>query len=130
MKIDIQKKFKAKIPDEFLSFVEKVSDGEGLDDWELDIWDIYGESECIDDMRLIHIDYNENMLYMKSMFMHEVAHAVMPDEVRGDSYWHREPWQKKLIMLLDKYMIDMPGNLRRELVTHSWDIIRKLGKLK
>jgi len=55
MKIDIQKKFKAKIPDEFLSFVEKVSDGEGLDDWELDIWDIYGESECIDDMRLIHM---------------------------------------------------------------------------
>lgn len=94
------------IPEGFLDFVQMVSERENLHDWKLIIWDLKGEAECIDDMKLIYLAVKADIEMMKAWFLHEVAHATfeMAGGTREDSYWHRKLWKAELFRLLNCYI--------------------------
>ena len=94
---------------EFLSFVQIVSEKENLNDWKLIIWNLEGEAECINDMKLIYIAPKPDIEVMKAWFLHEVSHATF--EMKGgskeDSISHRKLWRKEFDRLLNLYISDI-----------------------
>ena len=101
---------------EFLNFVQIVSEKESLNDWKLIIWNLEGEAECINDMKLIYIAAKLDVEMMKAWFLHEVAHATfeMNEGSKEDSMWHRKLWGAEFDRLLNLYIPD----IRQE--TISW----------
>lgn len=91
------------VSEEFLDFVKVVSEKENLHDWELNIWTIKGEAECITDMRLICMATKSNIEMMKAWFLHEVAHATfdMNGGSMEDSIRHKKLWRVELNRLLN-----------------------------
>ena len=94
---------------EFLSFVQKVSEKENLNDWKLIIWNLKGEAECINDMKLIYIAAKSDIEMMKAWFLHEVSHATfeMNGGSKEDSIWHRKLWEKEFDRILNFYIPDI-----------------------
>ena len=94
---------------EFLDFVQLVSDKENLNDWELIIWNLKGEAECITDMKLIYLTAEFDIERTKVWFLHEVAHATF--DMNGgswdDSMWHRKGYKEELNRLLKCYIPDI-----------------------
>jgi len=104
MKVEVDSP--TEVSKDFLDFVQFVSDGEKLHDWELIIWSLKGEAECITDMRLLYIPFVDDIEKMEVWFLHEVAHATFEigGGSRDDSIWHRELWKVEFDRLLGSYM--------------------------
>ena len=104
MKIEINST--ERIPEGFLDFVQIVSEKENLNDWKLIVWNLEGEAECINDMKLIYIAAKPDIEMMKAWFLHEVSHGTF--EMKGgseeDSIWHRKLWRIEFDRLLSCYI--------------------------
>ena len=104
MKIEINST--EQVSGEFLSFVQIISEKENLNVWKLIVWNLEGEAECINDVKLMYIAVKSDIEMMKAWFLHEVAHATF--EMKGgskeDSIWHRKLWRVELDRLLNCYI--------------------------
>jgi hypothetical protein len=84
-------------------FIQKVSIDYNLTDWEVEFWTMIGENEYHPDLKLIYLDKSKNPSEIKKWFLHEVAHALIPND--EDSRWHREVWITKYQELCKRYNI-------------------------
>ncbi len=104
MKIEISKLVDYPIPPEFPEFVAHVSEREYLGDWTLDIWSCKGEGICDVDTKMIRFGLCETMFRTKHLFLHEVAHALHPGEMKSKEWWksfeHQRSWQEIFARLL------------------------------
>jgi len=89
------------ISEDLIKLIEIVSRENNLEDWELELWEIKGENECINDLKLIYLDKTSNDI--KKWFIHEITHALLPNN--EDNRLHREEWQNLYRTLLKKYNI-------------------------
>lgn len=90
------------------SFMREILDGEGLKDWNVDIWDCPCEGECDGDDKIIRLGVCKSEVETKKLFLHEVAHATSGE---GKTLcWHRTGWEKEYTRLLNRYM----GNMELE----------------
>lgn len=91
------------ISDKLKEFIQKVSKEYSLEEWKLEFWNIKGENECITDFKRICLyDYGNDETII-NWFIHEVAHALLPNN--EDNRNHREEWRTKLKELNNKYVV-------------------------
>ena len=78
-----------------------------LCDWEVEFWGIVGNNECINginDLKLIYLDKTPEECEIKKWFLHEVAHALLPNNV--ENRHHGIEWVAKYKELFIKYGYD------------------------
>ena len=88
------------VDNEFLNFVELVSESEGFGEWKLIIWHIEDENECHNDLKWIYLWNYSELEVLKAVFLHEIAHGIT-------NSGHDEGWKMCLDYLLNEYMPDI-----------------------
>lgn len=110
MKIEISMLVTKTVDPAFIKFVNSVSEGEELSEWQLDIWSCDGEGICEGNRKRIRMGICSNVFRTKCLFLHEVAHAIHPGARKtkewDNSYWHRKSWQEIFARLLIDYLPD------------------------
>lgn len=61
---------------DIIQFIFYVFRYMNLNDWCIEFWDIEGENECVDDMKIIYLYNSKDLDITKLFFLHEVAHVL------------------------------------------------------
>ncbi len=97
MKIEDEQNF---LSEETKKFIRKVArDYDLTGGWKTVIWNIEYENECIPDMKLIYLWQYPDSDELRLMFLHEVAHALLPND-----RWHSTQWVNTYYELINTYL--------------------------
>jgi hypothetical protein len=96
--------------EELMDWFLKVRDKE-LPGWKVELWDIT-HGECLgDEFKIIHMPKKYELegvseQWVKSYFLHEVAHGLIGAGTR-ESVLHLDKWKKTYRYLLKKYNVKL-----------------------